>query len=244
MVGISYFYSSGIGIVAFSQHPDWFRGYNTKAVTNTAQVNLQPSKVTAIPSTTLQLWITTSAATGFVAVEIDFTPTSIQLTSDVTLTSTTLTRVIKKTSYTEANSTGKIIFVLGLDPAQKANAPQGTMQLATLNFTAVTPASVGTTKISISGSASQVVGMDAAPMNITTSDTAVWLHIPGDVTGQTGIPDGVVNIFDWNAIVKMYGQKGTAGWVLADMVGETTAPDGVVDLYDLNVVVENYGKTQ
>lgn len=240
----SIFILAGLGILGYSQHPEWFQRLNSKAESNTALIKLQPTQVNALPSTTLQLWTTTSAPTGFVAVEIDFMPSVIQLTGDATITNTGLWRIIKRTPYSEANSMGKIVLVLGLDPTHKTNAPQGSIQLATLNFSAVTPALIATTNITISGSASSVVGMDTAFMSVTTTGTAVSLHIPGDISGDTGTPNGVVDLYDYNAIVEIYGQTGTPGWIPADMTGETTPPDGVVDLYDLNIVVENYGRTQ
>jgi hypothetical protein len=169
--------AAGIGIGVYSQHPEWFQEYDTSAATNTAQINLQPSQLSASPNAVLQIWTTTNAPTGFVSVEIDFTPSLIKLTSDVALTSTSFTRIIKRTSYTEANSTGKIILALGLDPAKKTNPPQGSMQLATINFAAVSPVVLSSTDITISGSASSVVGMDTALMNISTTGTTVSLPI-------------------------------------------------------------------
>jgi hypothetical protein len=179
---------AGAGIALYSQFPELFQGYDASAAENTAQINLQPSQVSASPATTLQLWATTSAPTGFVAVEIDYTPAVIRLTGDITLTNSKLTKVIKQTSYSEANSTGKLFLTLGLDPAYKANAPQNSMQLGTLNFAAVTPAVISTTDVSVSGTYSSVVGMDATFMNISASGAVVTLPVIGPTTTVTPTP--------------------------------------------------------
>jgi hypothetical protein len=73
---------------------------------------------------------------------------------------------------------------------------------------------------------------------LTTTSTP---HIPGDISGETGVPDGLVDLYDYNAVVSDYGTTGSPGWIPADISGETGTPDGVVDLYDLNVIVTNYG---
>jgi hypothetical protein len=78
-------------------------------------------------------------------------------------------------------------------------------------------------------------------ITITPTSTTSNQHIPGDISGETGVPDGTVDLYDYNGIVENYNQKGAPGWVLADITGETGVPDGVVDLYDLNVVVGYYG---
>jgi hypothetical protein len=229
-----------LAIAMFTTHPEWFQKYNTKAATNTAQITLQPAQVNAIPTTTVQLWTTTSASTGFVNVEIDFNPSRIRLTNDATLTSTTLTRLVRRTSFAEANTTGKLFLTLGLDPSKRSNPPQGTMQLGTLNFTAVTPAVIALTPVTVSQTTSSVVGMDAALMSVTSSGTIVYLTIFGDITGEEGVPDNVVDLFDYSAVVEHYGNTGNA--LPEDITGEEGVPDGIVDLFDLSVTIEHYGE--
>jgi 5-hydroxyisourate hydrolase-like protein (transthyretin family) len=169
---------AALGISAYSQKPEWFGAYDTNAVSNTAQVNLQPAQISAAPNATLQLWATTSAPTGFIQVEITFTPSVMKLSSDITLVNTSLTRIIKRTPLAEANSTGKIILALGLDPAKRATPLSGSMQIATLAFAAVTPAIISSTQVTISGTATSVVGMDAALMNISATSSTISLPVP------------------------------------------------------------------
>lgn len=64
----------------------------------------------------------------------------------------------------------------------------------------------------------------------------------GDITGEEGVPDGVVDLFDYSAIVEHYGETGAPGFRPEDITGEEGVPDGVVDLFDLSVVIEHYGE--
>ncbi|MCX6793770.1 MAG: cohesin domain-containing protein [Candidatus Gottesmanbacteria bacterium] len=64
----------------------------------------------------------------------------------------------------------------------------------------------------------------------------------GDITGEEGVPDGVVDLFDYSAIVEHYGQTGTPGFRPEDITGEEGVPDGVVDLFDLSLIIEHYGE--
>jgi len=169
---------TAIGVAAYSQNPEWFGAYDTKASANTAQIAIQPAQASATPDTALQLWTTTSAPTGFIQVEIAFTPAVLKLSSDIILTNTDFTRIIKQTPYAEANTTGKIVLVLGLDPAKRTTPPQGTMQIATLPFTAVLPAVIPTTQVTVSGSGSTIVSMDTTLMGITATGSTISLPIP------------------------------------------------------------------
>jgi hypothetical protein len=93
----------------------------------------------------------------------------------------------------------------------------------------------------------QIIVLTSLTPSITSTPTLTTtstLPLRGDVSGQTGTPDGVVDLFDYNAIVEQYGNIGAPEWIPEDVSGEAGVPDGVIDLYDLNVIIENYGKTQ
>jgi hypothetical protein len=93
----------------------------------------------------------------------------------------------------------------------------------------------------------QIIVLTSLTTTITSTPTLTTtstLPLRGDVSGQTGTPDGIVDLFDYNAIVEQYGSTGAPEWIPEDVSGETGVPDGVIDLYDLNVIIENYGRTQ
>ena len=78
----------------------------------------------------------------------------------------------------------------------------------------------------------------------TPNPTITPEPLQGDITGEAGVPDGVVDLFDYNAIVQHYGETGTPGFRPEDITGEASIPDGVIDLFDLNVVIQHYGEGQ
>lgn len=49
--------------------------------------------------------------------------------------------------------------------------------------------------------------------------------------------DGVVNIFDYNALLGSFGKTGRSGFEPADII-----QNGVVDIYDFNALLQNFGK--
>ncbi len=57
--------------------------------------------------------------------------------------------------------------------------------------------------------------------------------IPGDITGRDGIPDGKVDIYDYNLLITDFGKSGSP----ADING-----NGKVDIYDYNTLIGNFGK--
>ncbi len=50
------------------------------------------------------------------------------------------------------------------------------------------------------------------------------------------LPDGAVDIFDFNKIIENFGLTGVFGWIKSDIV-----KNGKVDIFDFNKIIENFG---
>lgn len=61
--------------------------------------------------------------------------------------------------------------------------------------------------------------------------------ILGDISGPSGIPDGKVDIYDYNQLISEFGKRGANGWIKSDL-----EVDGVIDIFDYNILVGNFGK--
>lgn len=140
---------------------------------------------------------------GFVRVEIPFDRTKVQLASEIN-TSTRLTKnnaeaetdpnyvppqyacqgttpCIIKTTMVQANTAGKIVLVLGLNTTDRSNPPTGSFEVA--NFTLRTAnTTASTTSISVDGTNSQVVNMNAIAAPITSVASNLNLNASSTVT--------------------------------------------------------------
>ena len=67
----------------------------------------------------------------------------------------------------------------------------------------------------------------------------------GDITGPSGVPDGIVDVRDLALVARCYGSMpGMPKWdSRADITGPTyLVPDGIVDVRDLALVAKHYGE--
>ncbi|MBI1863646.1 hypothetical protein HYS03_00305 [Candidatus Woesebacteria bacterium] len=111
--------------------------YLSKALINPVSLSFLPSSVSLPPDGTLRLMMDAKTyKIGFVKVEIDFDNSKVNLASEV-IPTTTLKKVISLTSLANANATGKIVAILGIDPNDVANAPTGAFELANFKITPV-----------------------------------------------------------------------------------------------------------
>lgn len=65
---------------------------------------------------------------------------------------------------------------------------------------------------------------------------------PADISGPSGIPDNVVDAYDYTPIATDYGKSGAPGFSIADITGKDGVPDGTVSMYDYSFFVNNFGK--
>ncbi len=87
--------------------------------------------------TPLTLNATSAIGVGFAEIDLTFDKTKLQLAGEMTKSSV-LTFIDSKTSMANANSTGTIQILLGLDPNNSASPGMGTFDLVTIPFKSAT----------------------------------------------------------------------------------------------------------
>jgi hypothetical protein len=70
--------------------------------------------------------------------------------------------------------------------------------------------------------------------------TVTWAAIPGDVSGPSGKPDGVVNGYDYGTLTANWFTTSGLTWLTGDVSGPTGDPDGKVDGYDYGTLTANW----
>lgn len=157
----------------------------SKAGSYTANISFQLSNSSLPPETTYGVWLNTNAPAGFVSAEVDFNPTLVKMTKEVALTNSLFTKIVKLTSMTEANTTGKIYIILGLDPTKLTTPPSSTFQIANLTFNALTTNPNVTTAVTFNTGGMQIVATDqsvftlsAINLTLTLNPTATPLATP------------------------------------------------------------------
>ena len=153
----------------------------------TAAVSFQLDKWTLPPESTFGIWVNASGSAAFTSIEFDFDPNLVKITKEITLTSTVLTRVIKVTPMSEANSTGKVFLVLGLDPTKLGSAPSGAFQVADVTFGTVTTNSNVSTSINFKTSNMHIVATDQSSMGISATDMSLTLNPVATPTPTTTV---------------------------------------------------------
>lgn len=146
------------------------------AASGTANIFFEPAKIAMPADSLINLWVTTDKPLGFIATEITFDKSLINLSQEITLPTPSLKRVINITSMSEANSTGKIKIVLGVDPSGLTTAPTGSFALAGLKFTSKTSLSNKETTLFLSSANSQLVDLNATPFTTTVTPGYISLN--------------------------------------------------------------------
>lgn len=99
----------------------------SKAATGDPDIFFEPQSVVLPPNSAVKLFLNTkNQPLGFVHLELNFDPSKINLTQEITPSS--YSRIIKKSTMAEANLAGKIILILAAEPGQPL--PTGTVQIA------------------------------------------------------------------------------------------------------------------
>lgn len=146
------------------------------AASGTAQLFFEQNSLSLSPTGNANLWVTVDKPLGFVRAELSFDPSLIKLTQEIFLASPQLNRIIKITSMSEANSTGKISIILGLDPASLSSAVSGSFKLATLNLTTKVNTQNATTSIQMIDNNLQLVDTGATVFTVTSTPVNLTLN--------------------------------------------------------------------
>jgi outer membrane biosynthesis protein TonB len=185
-VGIGLFLVIGIVVTVATLYP---QQVTTRAVAHQATVSILPATLSLPPNGALQVWATTDGPLAFVNVEVTFDPTVVKLSSEAALTTSAWGRVIKQTTMAEANATGKLDLVVGLDPAHVQTPPNGTFQIATLQFGANTTNSNVTTTVAVASAPSQLVVIDTTVFTLTTIGSTITVNpLPTPTPTLTPMP--------------------------------------------------------
>lgn len=146
-----------------------------KAGNKTVTVSVLPSQVDINPEGSVQLWVNANSEFAFLAVDIMFDPSLLQLRENVSIVTTKLQRIVQNTPYEEANKIGKATVVLGLEPSSISGAPSGTVHIATLAFRAATQNKIQT-PISIVPSTLSIIHTDTTLYTVTIKNSEAIIN--------------------------------------------------------------------
>lgn len=161
-----------------------------RAVGEAVNLTLTPANASISGNTTLRL--VANAKTNrisFLHADITFDRTKVNLSNEIT-TSSTLSRVVKKTSPAEANSTGRISIVLAVPPQNLGSAPTGVFEVASLPFSIVTTSTNQTTSVSFVQSAVQVVNTQTTALGSTLANSNLVINATSG-SGTTTPPPAI-----------------------------------------------------
>lgn len=129
------------------------------------------------PDHTVNLQLSTAASVSFVHVEVVFDRNKVILADESTpiVTNPQFQRLVVVSDKTTANTDGKIILALGVDPA--AVAPTGVFEIAKLPFTTVSTIANDSTQISVLDANVLLTDTDANPVSLTVPTPSAVLTL-------------------------------------------------------------------
>jgi hypothetical protein len=140
---------------------------NTQTKTGTIRIFTDPANGKLSAATPVSLKADSGThKIGFAQVELQFDPNLLHVTDEIQITGP-LTNIIKVTSLTDINATGHITIILGLDPANKDQAPDNVFELAKFNLAPVSNSSEPA-KLEIVANTSQIVDTNSQQVSAQT----------------------------------------------------------------------------
>ena len=134
---------------------------------NQVTIKILPAAASLPPDQVLEVRLDSGAAgVGFARIEIDFDQTKVQMVDEAT-TSGVLRTVMSQTVKDEANSSGRIVVVLGLATADRDNPPTGEFEVFRVQMKSISGAVNDTTEVGVNTEGSQVVTIDGAEAGLT-----------------------------------------------------------------------------
>lgn len=154
----------------------------TRAQVATVNVYVNPSATSLPPNSTFQIMLNSgSSQIAFVRFVANFDPGKVNLASEITATSS-LVRVVEKTSMAQANSSGSLTIVLGLDPLNKGNPPSGVFELANFDLSPTSSTTNDTATLSFDNAEFQIVNMNANELNVSATGANLTLNFQPTAT--------------------------------------------------------------
>ena len=171
---------------------------------------------------------------SFARIVMTFDPTKLSLSQELQTTGLLKTSVAK-TSMQEANNTGRIVIVLGLDPGDRNSPPTALFELAQLTFSSKTTQSNQTTYLNFDNPDMQMVDIQAANLSISGENTSIVLNpsTTGTLTGRVTDMNTNAPVAGASVSVKVAGSKGKSGLV-------TTATSDASGVYMINLEKGSY----
>jgi hypothetical protein len=148
---------------------------NSRAGIHQASVAFQLQNWNLPPENPFEVWINSDSPVSFANISISFNPALVKLTHEIAL-SGRLAKIIKVTTMSEANSTGVVSIVVGLDPTMVNSPPVGAFQVATLIFNANTQNPNITAMVNFNSSQMQIVASDQSAFQLTIANLNLVLN--------------------------------------------------------------------
>ena len=150
---------------------------NASATEEIVDVYFYPSTITVPSSTPTTLMMNArSNKVAFSRIQLNFDPAKVKLASEVSLSSP-LKNTIKVSTMAEANSTGKLLIVVALATADKANPPTGVFVIGNLRFSPVDATANLATLVSINTANTQVVSITPTNLPLNTSNVSIMANV-------------------------------------------------------------------
>ncbi|MCX6703824.1 MAG: carboxypeptidase-like regulatory domain-containing protein [Candidatus Woesebacteria bacterium] len=159
----------------------------TQAAVHQASVAFQLASWDLPPQGTFGVWVNSDSPVAFSDVELSFDPKLVKMTTEVAI-KTGLTRKIRVTSMADANATGKISIILGLEPSMIGNPPSGAFQIADLTFSSNTSSQNVSTKITFTNPSMQLVAVDQSVFTLTTTGIDLVINRVSPTPSPTPVP--------------------------------------------------------
>lgn len=159
-----------------------------QAEAHQASLSFQLASWTLPPQSTFGVWVNSDTPIGFADIELSFDPKVVKLTQEIEIVNS-LTRKIKVTSMNEANSTGRVSVIVGLDPNKVSTPPSGAFQIANITFGVNTTTENVTSSINYDTASMQMVAMDNSVVNLIAAGLDLTVNPAATTTPTaTAIP--------------------------------------------------------
>lgn len=139
---------------------------DSMAGAGTAKIFFQTSQATLPPETSFKLLANTDGPVGFVRIELTFDKNLVKLTKEFDPSLSPFKRIVSISSMSEANVTGRMVIVMGLEPSSLSNPPSGDISLGTLWFVPNTTIPNVNTDVSVDSAKTQFVNLNQNIFNI------------------------------------------------------------------------------
>ncbi|CAN5331203.1 hypothetical protein BH10PAT1_BH10PAT1_0140 [soil metagenome] len=209
--------------------------YFSRASANPVNLTFSQNPFLVNPNTPSSVNLVLDAGTnkiGFTEVEFTFDKTKINMTSEIS-TTTSLKKIIKQTTMAEANSTGIITLVLGLDPVDIASPPTGAINLASLSFKSI---SNGSSNLTFNPTNIQIVDMSANALTVNSTNSVA--NPPTSLPSPTESPIGVPTSLDFDVKFQGIINKGPDKQIALSLKKSTSS---LTEVRTLTITSDNNG---